>query len=238
MTKILVIEDELSVRENILELLEAEYFDVIGTENGFLGALWAQENLPDLIICDVMMPQINGYEVLNTLREVPMTASIPFIFLTAMADKTDIRRGMELGADDYLTKPFTREELLAAITSRLTKRGIVMQQYNAEHQRAEALQQKVEELQQYANSQDQLLKQLEQELQNALPKLNLAINLLKKVEPGTQRDRGLKILQEACANEISMLKKMSNLQDLLSSENADLLRQFNEAFRFESETVT
>ena len=238
MKKILVIEDELSVRENILELLEAENFHVIGTENGFLGALWAQENIPDLIICDVMMPQINGYEVLSALRQEPVTASIPFIFLTAMADKADIRYGMELGADDYLTKPFTREELLGAIASRLAKREIVMQQYNAEHQRAEALQHKVEELQQYANSKDQLLKQLEQELQNALPKLNIAINLLKQLEPGTQRDRGLKILQEACTDEIVMLKKMSNLPDLLTPENDDLLRQFKEAFRFESETVT
>ena len=79
MKKILVIEDELSVRENIVDLLEAEDFDVFCTEHGFIGALWAQEHLPDLIICDVMMPEINGYEVLSALRQEPMTESISVI---------------------------------------------------------------------------------------------------------------------------------------------------------------
>ena len=119
MTKNLVIEDELFVRENIVELLESEDFEVFSTENGILGILWAQENIPDLVICDVMMPEINGYEVLAEMRELPMTSLTPFIFLTAMADKGDIRQGMDLGADDYLPKPFTREELLGAFHSRL-----------------------------------------------------------------------------------------------------------------------
>jgi len=90
MKKILVIEDEPSVRANILELLEAEEFDVVSAENGFIGALWAQQHLPDLITCDVMMPEVNGYEVLSTLRQDSRTATIPFIFLTAMADQGDI----------------------------------------------------------------------------------------------------------------------------------------------------
>ncbi|WP_013324386.1 response regulator transcription factor [Gloeothece verrucosa] len=140
MKKILVIEDELSVRENLVELLEAEGFQVFSTDNGILALLWAEDNLPDLIICDVMMPEIDGYEVLEGLRQIPMRASIPFIFLTAMADKADIRYGMELGADDYLTKPFTREELLRAITSRLSKYEIALQEYEAQHQWTETRQ--------------------------------------------------------------------------------------------------
>lgn len=121
MKKILLIEDENLVRANIIEILEFENFDVVSAENGFFGALWAQEHIPDLIICDVMMPEVNGYEVLAALRENPMTATIPFIFLTAMADKADRRHGMNLGADDYLTKPFTTDELLEAIATRLAK---------------------------------------------------------------------------------------------------------------------
>ena len=132
MKKVLVIEDESAVRANILELLEAEDFEAVGAENGFIGAIWAQENLPDLIICDVMMPEVDGYEVLSALRQVSETAAIPFIFLTAMVDKADIRQGMDLGADDYLTKPFTRAELLGAMASRLNKQEVVMKHYQTE----------------------------------------------------------------------------------------------------------
>ena len=220
MKKILVIEDELSVRENLVELLEAEDFKVFSTDNGILAVLWTQENTPDLIICDVMMPEINGYEVLEELRQMPMTASIPFIFLTAMSDKDDLRRGMELGADDYLTKPFTREELLGAIASRLSRQEIAMQQYNAERQRAEVLQQQVRELQQQDPS-----KELGRELQNALLKLNTAINMLRKLDPGMQRERSVKVLQEICTEEMALLKKKPNLYNLLTPENASWLDQ-------------
>jgi diguanylate cyclase (GGDEF)-like protein len=129
MAKILVIEDDQPVRENILELLEVEEFDVIGAENGLLGVQLAQKHLPDLVLCDVMMPELDGYGVLTALRADPLTAAIPFIFLTAKADKTDLRQGMNLGADDYLTKPCTADELLDAIAARLQKQARVTQQY-------------------------------------------------------------------------------------------------------------
>ena len=128
MKKVLVIEDERSIRENILELLEAEDFDAIAVENGIKGIEMAKQSKPDLIICDVMMPELDGYGVLKALRSEPSTAMIPFIFLTALADKNDTRRGMELGADDYLTKPCTPEELLKAIATRLEKQAAISQQ--------------------------------------------------------------------------------------------------------------
>ncbi len=121
MTKILVIEDEESIRENILELLEAEDFQGIGATNGKIGIKMAIDQIPDLILCDMMMPETDGHGVLKALRSEPLTATIPFIFLTAKADKSDIRRGMELGADDYITKPCTPQELLKAIAIRLEK---------------------------------------------------------------------------------------------------------------------
>lgn len=227
MKKILVIEDEPPVRANILELLEAEDYDAVGAENGFIGALWAQQHLPDLIICDVMMPEINGHEVLSALRQEPATETIPFIFLTAMADKADIRHGIELGADDYLTKPFTRAELLGAIASRFAKQEKLTKQYSSEHQRAEALQQQLDQLQQNANAKDQLLKQFQQELQTAVPKLKMVINMLKNLKTEAQRDRAVKILQEACTNEIALLNQMPNVEEFLTSESATLLREFN-----------
>lgn len=128
MTKILVIEDEQLVRENILDLLEAEGFDGIGAENGHVGITWAWDCKPDLIICDVMMPELDGYDVLKLLRKEPATATIPFIFLTAKADKDDFRQGMQLGADDYLTKPFTSADLLRAISVRLERKAIIARQ--------------------------------------------------------------------------------------------------------------
>ncbi|WP_017720851.1 hybrid sensor histidine kinase/response regulator [Kamptonema formosum] len=128
MTKILVIEDEQAIRENILELLDAEEFEAVGAENGKIGIQLAAQTLPDLILCDVMMPEIDGHGVLTQLRQNPATETIPFIFLTALADKTDTRKGMELGADDYLTKPCTPGELLTAIQTRLEKQAAVDRQ--------------------------------------------------------------------------------------------------------------
>ncbi|MBD2518996.1 EAL domain-containing response regulator [Nostoc sp. FACHB-973] len=121
MTKILIIEDEESVRENILDLLEAENFETIAAPNGRIGVNLAISEVPDLILCDMMMPELDGYGVLTALRQDPTTATIPFIFLTAKSAKSDFRRGMDLGADDYVTKPFTRAELLSAIMNRLEK---------------------------------------------------------------------------------------------------------------------
>ncbi len=128
MAKILVIEDEDPLREDILETLECLYFEGIGGENGVVGVQLAQIHLPDLIICDIMMPELDGYGVLNALRQNPETATIPFIFLSAKADKLAVRQGMNLGAEDYLTKPFTISELSQAISTQLEKRLIVEKQ--------------------------------------------------------------------------------------------------------------
>jgi anti-anti-sigma factor len=136
MTTILAIEDETKIRENIQEILELEGFDVLTAENGRLGVQLAQEHHPDLIICDVMMPELDGYDVLVTLRQDPNTLKIPFIFLSARATKADFRKGMSLGADDYLTKPFTPGELREAIFTRLEKQTMMMTRYAQELERA------------------------------------------------------------------------------------------------------
>ncbi|MUG99758.1 response regulator [Scytonema sp. UIC 10036] len=128
MTKVLVIEDEEHIREIISVMLNAEDFEVMEAEDGRMGVDLAQKNKPDLVICDVMMPQLDGYGVLNELRQNPSTQTTPFIFLTAKAAKVSIRQGMELGADDYLTKPFTRDELLGAVTARLKKQAEIEKQ--------------------------------------------------------------------------------------------------------------
>ncbi|MBD2166594.1 hybrid sensor histidine kinase/response regulator [Calothrix membranacea FACHB-236] len=128
MIKILVIEDEESIRENVQELLEMKNFEAITAENGVIGVQKIKEQIPDLILCDVMMPELDGYGVLRFLQQNVATAHIPLIFLTAKADKLDLRQGMELGADDYLTKPFTSKQLLKAIAIRLEKQDAINRQ--------------------------------------------------------------------------------------------------------------
>lgn len=120
--KILIIEDNTDIRENVVEILELADYIVLEADNGKTGVDMAITDLPDLIICDIMMPELDGYGVLYLLNKHPETAAIPLIFLTAKAEMVDLRKGMELGADDYLTKPFHNMELLKAIESRLKKK--------------------------------------------------------------------------------------------------------------------
>lgn len=121
MKKILIIEDNFELRENLTDILELSNYEVDAAENGRIGVQKALKNPPDLILCDVMMPEMDGFGVLRILGKKPATYDIPFMFLTAKADKTDIRKGMNLGADDYITKPFDDVELLDAIELRLKK---------------------------------------------------------------------------------------------------------------------
>lgn len=121
MKKILLIEDEPETLENLTLMLEMEGFKPLAAPNGRVGVVLAKQELPDLILCDVSMPELDGYGVLETLRADERTVSIPFIFLTAKGDKKDLRTGMNLGADDYLTKPASAEEVLGAISARLDR---------------------------------------------------------------------------------------------------------------------
>lgn len=122
MSKILVIEDNNEIRENIVEILELADYEVIIAKNGKQGVEIATIELPDIILCDIMMPELDGYGVLYLLNKNPETTNIPFVFITSKSERLDLRKGMEMGADDYLTKPFGRLELLNAIEIRLKKK--------------------------------------------------------------------------------------------------------------------
>ena len=121
MKKILVIEDDSEMRRNIVIVLQLEQYQPIAAENGRVGVELAKRKKPDLILCDVMMPELDGYGVLKALREDTNTTLTPFIFLTAKGEKDDLRSGMNLGADDYLTKPVAQADLLKAIEVRLRR---------------------------------------------------------------------------------------------------------------------
>ncbi len=116
--RVLVIDDEAPLREEVVDMLSFEGYDVISAHDGASGLQQIEVGKPDLIVCDVAMPQMDGYQLLNKVRADPSLSSVPFIFLTAHSDRSFMRYGMELGADDYLTKPFTHDELLSAIKTR------------------------------------------------------------------------------------------------------------------------
>lgn len=132
MKKILIIEDNPEVRENTSEILELSGYDVIEAENGKQGVKKAIDENPDLIVCDIMMPELDGYGVLHLLAKNPNTSSIPFIFLTAKSEKDDFRKGMSMGADDYISKPFDETDLLTAIENRLRKSEAIKLHFSGE----------------------------------------------------------------------------------------------------------
>lgn len=131
MKHLLLIEDNAEIRENTAEILELAGYKVRVAENGKIGVEKAMEEKPDLIICDIMMPVLDGYGVLHLLNKNPELTGIPFIFLTAKAERSDLRKGMEMGADDYITKPFSDIELLNAVESRLKKTAILQKEFES-----------------------------------------------------------------------------------------------------------
>jgi two-component system, OmpR family, alkaline phosphatase synthesis response regulator PhoP len=211
MFQILVIEDELTVRENIVDLLEAEDYKVITTGNGFRGLVWASENIPDLIISDITMPEIDGHDILRALRQSPITAEIPFIFLSALSDKSDIRYGMNLGADDYLTKPYSRADLLNAVALRIKKYKMLSKPKLSNSKKSEV-----------ALAPNDILRQ---QFDNAAPKIHIAIHMLKDLKPGARRDQCIELLREFCTEEIELLNQIPNVEEFLPIEDVNLLRQ-------------
>ena len=234
MKRILIIEDETQVRENIQQILEFSDFEVISAAEGASGLKLAKAHTPDLIICDIMMPGLDGYGVLNALRQEPTTETIPVIFLTAKADRTDLRQGMELGADDYLTKPFGNSELVRAVESRLTRQAILQQQTIDISQQAQKLkqdlltqQQSTEEHQKLADIRGEMLGKVIHDLREPLSNINMIIHMLKNADSDQERDRYLNVLKEEYTREINLLNQLESLQTLLTPENAKLLQNFN-----------
>ncbi|WP_107668143.1 response regulator [Cyanothece sp. BG0011] len=133
MAKIVLVEDDADSRNLYKDFLETEGFQIFGAEDGLTGLELARQYKPDLVLCDIILPKIDGYEVLSRLRHDPLTAAISFIFLTAKNTKKELRYGMNLGADDYLPKPFTADDLLEAIAARLQRQAYLKRCYQVEY---------------------------------------------------------------------------------------------------------
>ena len=206
MTLILVIEDEEQIRLNIQEILVLADFSVVTSSDGVRGLNLAKVKLPNLIICDIMMPGMDGLEVLQNLRNDPQTANIPLIFLTAKSERDDLRQGMNLGADDYITKPFEPREILQAVKARLERQAVSTQQYLNEQDKVAKIQQKIKEsgtnlevYQQLSQMRENILDQLSQDLRNPLSSINMALHMLKECKVEEQGQRYLDIIQHEYA---------------------------------------
>lgn len=143
---LLVIEDEKALRENLVDIIAHYGFRVIGAPSGEDGIQLALQHIPDIIICDIMLPGIDGFDVYNKIKGLPQLPVTAFIFLTAKSTRSDIRSGMDMGADDYLTKPFTKEELLNSIKARITKLSQIRQQQPEKDELIEATLKKLNDL--------------------------------------------------------------------------------------------
>jgi DNA-binding response OmpR family regulator len=225
--KILVIEDERATRSNLLKFLESEGYTAIGAENGRLGIQSAQDNLPDLIICDILMPELDGYDVLTELQKEPETAAIPFIFLTVATDAEHFRQGMQLGADDYLSKPATSAELRAAINSRLKKQEAVIQKYAGETEPVEMLEEKIQQLEQFISAKNSLMNYFLQRERDLIFSLQETIEQLHQEDKDSNQSLLLGNLQQDFTRILALINQVSELQQILTPENIDILQQFN-----------
>ncbi len=239
MENILVIEDEKDIRENIIQILQLNNYKTIFAENGETGLILTLESLPDLIICDIMMPCINGYEFLSHLRNNEKIFNIPCILLTGINTNTAMRKGMVLGADDYLTKPFNPLDLVESVKSKLEKQKNINKKYQAliekNNQYIENIKKELREKQKELHNsrnivtvKEQIIDRLLHKLNDPINKINLAINNLAIAEiTQEERNKYLKILREEYSQEISLLNGVKHLQDILTPENILILQQYN-----------
>ncbi|MGG6265891.1 response regulator transcription factor [Leptolyngbya sp. AN03gr2] len=224
MSSVLVIEDDPEILENIEEILELQSYETLTTSSSLAGLQLAKEALPSLVICDVVMPELDGYGVLSELRQQEETATIPFIFLTGRSERADIRMGMELGADDYLTKPFTQEELIGAVQSCLNKYDRLSRQHEAQIQESESIDKQLQTAQELAEMNSVLLQKLSQGLRHPVSNITIATYMLKQNLSSKDFDRYIAILEEECARSTSLLNEVSGLQEYLNPAKINLLR--------------
>lgn len=209
---ILVIEDEKEIRQNILGILESGGFHAISANAGELGVQVAREQLPDLILCDIRMPDLDGYDVLTRVRQAPETANIPFIFLTAKAERQEIRVGMDLGADDYLTKPFRRQELLSAVSARLARQHQSIQHHSSQYH------QEIQELRELCSLKDDFVCEVSHDLRAPLGNIRLALQLLKSIPDDRDRQKYIDIALSACEDGCQLVQNLLDLQRLMMGE--------------------
>lgn len=225
--KILVIEDEKATREAITEFLRWKQFDVIQAENSQQGIEKAIREEPHLIVCDTMIPKEDEYQVLETLRKTPETSLVPFIFLTEKGEQQPSHEEIDSGRNDHLVKPFTNQELLQMIYSKLQKQSLFQEKLSSEVKELEALRNKIADFQQRKRLEDTLLEKIVEDLRSNLAKINLASYLLRQDIQEKRKVLYVEVLREECDEQIKLLEKMSELRALLTPDNLKILQRYN-----------
>lgn len=227
--KILVIDDEDTIRDSVREFLISHDIHFLRAETGEKGIEQATQEKPNLIICNIHLSDMEGFQVLEKLNDIPETNLIPFIFVTRKSSRKIYRKAMELGANDYLSVPFTNEELLQAIRIRLQKNSVSLSESDATPSKTEdlnQLQEKLNDLSKKEKMQEQILDKLYEDLRSNLSKMKIAIYMLKNEPDQEKKKRYIKILEEECNWEMELLDKVSELRTLLTPENLKFLERY------------
>jgi signal transduction histidine kinase len=219
MIKILVIEDETILREEMVQWLALEDYEVFSASDGVAGVNEAFHHQPDLIICDITMPRLDGHGVLLELRSNPSTSAIPFIFVTARASHDDVRKGMSLGADDYITKPFTRIELLQALRTRLEKTALHQQQYQNQ---IEQWQQAFEQERDQRLLKSKLVAMFSHDFRNPLATILSSVGMLRDYSDRMDEKRRLIHLNRAAASVRQLLQMLDDMLLVSQMETGNL----------------
>src|SRR5258708_14289473 len=219
MKKILVIDDETILREEVLDWLTFEGYEAIGAQDGLVGVECALEYRPDLIICDITMPRLDGYGVLLEIQANPATTGIPFIFVTARASHEDTRKGMASGADDYITKPFTRLDLLQAVQARLEKKVA----HEDEHRREiEDLQQALMQEHEQQQLKAKLIAMFSHDFRNPLASILSSNGLLRDYADRMDEKRRLKHMNQIESSVRLLLQMLDDMLIMTQMETGNL----------------
>ncbi|MCF8295528.1 MAG: response regulator [Bacteroidales bacterium] len=216
MSKILIIEDTDELRDQMADVLQLEGFEVTVAANGYLGVQQALKSKPDLILCDIMMPGISGYDVFQLIKDDATLSTVPFVYITALSERSSYRKGMDLGADDYLVKPFTIEELLGAIQTRLKKKQNLENQINTQLESIESqLKGRINELQHYYDHQKRMIEEVNATNAQIISQLNekqseLMNEALRSIEVNvTLQTLGNQLAEEINRPGISLEQKLA-----------------------------
>jgi two-component system, OmpR family, alkaline phosphatase synthesis response regulator PhoP len=225
MKTVLIIEDDVDLLENMKAVLEQQDYQTFTTSDSSLGIRLSRRNDPDLVLCDVMMPRVNGYDVLTAIRQHQTTAATPVVFVTGKSERSAVRHGMNLGADDYLTKPFTTTELLEVVSGCLSRQEHLARQYALKSKEVERLTTQVKNLQDLASTNHSLFQRIAENLRHPFSNINLALSVVRETESEAERDRFLKILQEECDRGTALLNEAAGMQEFLTYDKFNVLRQ-------------
>lgn len=225
-SKILVIEDDDDIRSVIAEILHQSNCQVLEASDGQQGVQLACDCSPDLIICDIIMPKSDGYEVLGQIRQNAKTALTPFIFLTAKSDSDSQRRGMILGADDYIVKPFRYRDLIESISARLERQRSLIAGYLEQVEQVPS-EKDTDRAVPSVTPLDSRSAAFIEELRQRISNINLVSQMLERATSDSKKQEYLKILREECNREIDLLNQMSELQSFLAPAATKTLRRYD-----------